>query len=403
MALRKKILYIHTAGVFGGSSRSLFEMLKAADLDGCEIFFLTQRGSVEEYFKKFGRVISVRGLSQFDHGRYSFYRGVRWLILLREIFYLPFLFFGLIRVRLLSKNLDIIHINDFVGLPAILFALILFESKIVVHVRSLVNSDAQLLRTRALNWILKNKVDSVVCIDETVRRTIDAKVDALIVHNGLGISEADQHQEVNYSAEQEPLRVGFVGNLLLQKGILDLVEAAAILKKDGISCQFLIYGHVTGGKKGAIASILEIAGIRQDVRLKVLALVNFYSLEDSFIFKGFSDDLEAAYKSFDLLCFPSHLDAPGRPVLEAAYFSRPSIVAVKNPTSDTIVNNVTGLTIQPHALNQLVDAIKVFHADRSLLKVMGRAAKNLSDREYDQEKNSVRIFKLYDSVISPEN
>ncbi|MNL09224.1 Alpha-D-kanosaminyltransferase [compost metagenome] len=265
------------------------------------------------------------------------------------------------------------------------------------------NSDDRLLRTRVLDWVLKNKADSVVCIDETVERTINKKIGALVVHNGLNIPKENCSHEAKYSTDQEPLRVGFVGNLLLQKGILDLVEAAAVLKKDGISCQFLIYGHATGGKKGAIASILEITGIRQDVRLKVWSMVKFYSLEDCFIFKGFTNNLEAAYGSFDLLCFPSHLDAPGRPVLEAAYFYRPSIVAVKNPTPDTIVNKVTGLTIEPRSLAELVGAIKVFHADRSLLRVMGVEAKKLSNRKYDQRENSQKIFKLYDSLISSEN
>ena len=399
--MKKSILYIHSAGTFGGSSRSLFEMLKAADLSEWELSFLTQKGSVEKYFRKLGRVIAVRGLPQFDHGRYSFYRGIRWMVLLREISYLPSLLWGLIRARLMLRNLDLIHINDFVGIPAILFISFLFDCKIVVHVRSLVNNDRKLLRTRAINWILKSKVDSVICIDETVRRTIDSEIDATIVHNGLNI--AGPEHDVGYSLEHEPLQVGFVGNLLLQKGILDLVEAANILRRDGISCRFLIYGHVAGGKKGILTSVLEAAGIRQDVRLKVLSLVKSYSLEDCFIFKGFTDDLEMAYKSFDLLCFPSHLDAPGRPVLEAAYFSRASIVAVRNPTPDTIVNNVTGITFNPHSVGELVAGIKPFHRNRSLLQTMGHAAKMLSDEKYNQKINSKKIFDLYISKIPSES
>lgn len=395
-----RVLYIHCAGPFGGSSRSLYEMLCGAQLDGFELAFLTQRGTVVPYFEKFGEVIAVRGLSQFDHGKYSFYRGLRWLILLREIFYLPYSLIGVLRAKIRLKRVDVIHLNDFVGLIPLFFASILFDAKVVIHVRSLVNHDASLYRTRFINKVLGKKTVSVICIDETVRRTIDKNINAKIIHNGLNFSAKPVTTGASSSTA---LKVGFVGNLLRQKGILDLAEAAAHLKAMGKPCEFFIYGDAIKKSSGLVSVLLQAAGLRQDVKQELIALIKKSSLESNFHFMGFSNDLRKVYESIDVVCFPSHLDAPGRPVLEAACFSKPAIVAVTNPTPDTLIHGVTGLAFESRSVNGLVDAILTLHQDRGLLERMGRAAKSLANEKYDQGVNSMRVLALYESLILKED
>ncbi len=48
---------------------------------------LSPRGSAISQFREVASdAVEVRGMSQFDNTRYSHYRGIRWLVLLREIF-----------------------------------------------------------------------------------------------------------------------------------------------------------------------------------------------------------------------------------------------------------------------------------------------------------------------------
>ena len=58
------------------------------------------------------KVITLRGVSQFDNCEYSFYRGFRWLILLRELFYFFPTIFKLIKCKKKWGEFDIVHIND---------------------------------------------------------------------------------------------------------------------------------------------------------------------------------------------------------------------------------------------------------------------------------------------------
>ena len=79
-----RVLYLHFAGPFGGSSRSLFEAVNSFPPGAVQPAFVTQRGSASEFFRQLGDVIETVGMTQIDDTRYGYYRGLRWLVLLRR-------------------------------------------------------------------------------------------------------------------------------------------------------------------------------------------------------------------------------------------------------------------------------------------------------------------------------
>src|SRR5688572_3172929 len=95
-----KILYIASPAAFGGSTRSLFEAIRSLPAGKVDAYFVAVPGTAVPYFRRVARdVIEARGLSRFDTTRESHYRGVRWLVLLRELFHLPFTVAALLRAR----------------------------------------------------------------------------------------------------------------------------------------------------------------------------------------------------------------------------------------------------------------------------------------------------------------
>lgn len=374
-------------------------MLKAMPENEVDLYFLTQKGSSEPYFKKLGKVFSVRGLPQFDHGRYSYYRGARWLVLLRELIYVPVAIFGIFKVWRNVKNVDVIHVNDFVGVFAGMLLKYIYKAKLVCHVRSLVCTDNKLLRTGWINALIGRYADAVICIDENVRRTISSRVEVEVIHNGLNVDSGELVGNEFNLDELEPLRVGFVGNLLIQKGIIDLLNAAAILKGKGCEVVFHIFGDSAKSHGGLKGFFLKLAGLRQDVKSELVGLVEREGLGDIVKFHGFVSDLGVAYRNIDVVCFPSHLDAPGRPVIEAAYFSRPSIVAVECPTPDTFVPGETGIKVSAKSPEQLALAILYFCENRGALVEMGANAKRLSDKFYSQVENSIKVLNVYKKLL----
>lgn len=181
------ILYIHSAGSFGGASKSLVELflvLKQYQIAG---YVITPRGSSSAAFSKAGmQTIETLGLTQFDNTRFGYYRKWRWLILIREIFFFPFSVISLVRAKLLEIEFDLIHVNEITLLPVAVIAKWIFRVPMVMHIRSLQRVDGSSL-TRFYYKVLLKTVDTIVCIDETVKSSLPISIDSIVIHNGINL------------------------------------------------------------------------------------------------------------------------------------------------------------------------------------------------------------------------
>lgn len=400
-----RVLYLHFTGAFGGASRSLSEAVGAFPEGAVTPLFVTQRGSVREAFGKLGDVVETRGLTQFDHTRYSHYRGLRWLVVLRELAFLPSTVIGLRRARRRWHDVDLIHLNEFSGLIALRIARRWFDAPAVSHVRSVLNDDRRLLRTRWLHRMFRNDVQAVVAIDENVRASLPPDLAVQVIHNGFSPQSVERDRRLAASlAALRPgsFKVGFVGNLLRVKGIIELVEAARVTRDAGLDVEFLIVGDDAKPSRGLKSWLLARLGLQQSVRAEVEALLDRYQLRDRVHLLGFTRDIGTAYTRMDVVAFPSHYDSPGRPVFEAAFYGVPSIVAVREPRPDTVVPEVTGIAIEPGNVEQLAAAITGLARDRSVAERMGEAARQMARSQFDARANAAKLLALYRQVCGRE-
>lgn len=397
-----KVLFIHVTGAFGGSSRSLTEAVRAFP-EHVEAHFLTPRGTVEGFFAKLGDVMAVRGLSQFDNTQYSHYRGFRWLVSLREIASLPGTFAAVREARRRWPDIDLIHLNEFTGLLPMWLAKRAYGVPVVVHVRSLARLDARAWRTRFVNAVLRRHADAVVAIDETVRKSLPADLPVEVIHNAFTPKPSGDPDPAFAAAVSRlrpgVLRVGFVGNLLKVKGIQDLVEAAQIVRSRGYDVEYVIVGDDARPSTSLKAKLLHALGLNQNIKAQVQARIDELGLGREFHMIGFMSDIAQAYRHMDVLCFPSHFNAPGRPVFEAAFSGVPSIVAVTDPTPDTLVHGTTGYAVPPQDPARLADAILACAADREKTSEMGRNARELAERNYTVERNAARLYAVFERCV----
>lgn len=393
-----RVLYLHPAAAFGGASKSLIELYAFLRAQGVKGVVLTPRGSVEEAFRSAGfDVQTTRGLSQFDNTRYGYYRKVRWLILLRELFLLPFSLFALWRLR--REKFDLIHLNEVTLLPLGVVAKWLLHVPLVVHVRSLQRKPEAGWRSRWVNSLLSRCADAVVPIDHTVSATLAQDLPLSIIHNGLKISDLPRKTPAR---EGEVVKVGFLGVLIPLKGIFELLEAMRILKLRGVRILCLVAGENARQLSGFKAWFLGKLGFARDVRAELEALIRREALEDHVKLLGFVGDVREIYPQLDILCFPSHLDAAGRPVFEAAFYSIPSVVAVQNPMPDAILHEVTGLAVPKPDPLLIADALQRLAEDAALRRQMGRQARDWAEQTFSIEANAERMLELYRRVLSSE-
>jgi glycosyltransferase involved in cell wall biosynthesis len=400
-----KVLYIDGVGPFGGASRSLYEAVRALPKGEVQVYFVATQGSVVPYYSELAiDLIAAMGLTRFDNTNYSYYRGLRWIVVLRELVHLPSTVFALIRAKSRWKDIDLIHVNEITELLPMLLARWLFKVPVVVHVRSLARSDNNSLRCRWVNGVLRNKVAAVVAIDESVRSSLPPDLSVNVIHNSFTPKYAANRDEEFFSKisrlNTSSFKVGFVGNLLLVKGLFDLLDAAKIVCERGHNVEFLIVGDVARNDKGLKAWILSKLGLAQDIKSELLNKIKQYGLEDKFHLLGATHDIQRAYEKFDVLCFPSHFNAPGRPIFEAAFSGVPCIAAIEEPKPDTVIHKQTGLTVPPKDPAKLAEAIIYFASAPGEAKRMGANAKALAEQNFTPATNAQKLLTIYRRILN---
>jgi glycosyltransferase involved in cell wall biosynthesis len=376
-------------------------VVRALPAGEVEPLFIAPRGSVHGFLSRLGEAIEARGISQFDNTRYGYYRGLRWLVAIRELAFVPSTIVALLRAYRRWKTVDLIHVNEITGVLPWLIAGRLFNAPVVVHVRSVVRNDTGSFRTRWINRLLRNKANAVIAIDETVRASLPQELPVDVIHNAFSLDSADiADSSFAHKLRLKPrsFKVGFVGNLLRVKGIFELIEAARLTRDQGLNVEFIIVGADAGRSDTLKSRILNELRLGQDVGTEVRAKVDLFRLGDRVHMVGFMANIAQAYACMDVLCFPSYYDAPGRPIFEAAFLKVPSIAAVRKPMPDTLVDRVTGLAIPPHDAEALAKAITTVATDRALAVRMGAAAHQMAISNFQAEQNAAKLLKVYKRV-----
>ncbi len=364
-----------------------------------ERYFLMQDGTALEFYGPLAAdAIATRGLTRFDNTRLSYYRGVRWIVPLRELADFPGTLAALFQARRRWPDIDVIHLNEITDLIIGRIARALFRKPMVVHVRTLQRDDPKSMRTRWVHRQLRRHADAVVAIDESVRSTLPSDLPVEVIHNAFSPRPAGQ-PDTAYLAQLDTLRpaslkVGFVGNLHRFKGLRELFEAARIVKAEGHDVQFLIVGGTTAVDKGLKWWLLNKLGLAQNMQAEMHLAVAEAGLEEDFKLLGPTADIQRVYERMDVLAFPSYHDAPGRPVFESAFYGVPSIVAVADPKPDTVRDGETAIAVAAPEARKLADAIIHFARNRDEVRRMGENARALAHQNFRPEVNARALLEV---------
>ena len=398
------VLYLHPIPSFGGASRSLMELLRGFPHETVAPCVVVPRGQVADMLLQGGYVVEQsEGISQFDCTRFGHYRGLRWLILLRELALLPATLRTSYRVSARWRDIDLIHVNEITALIPALIMRALLRRPLVVHVRSVQQVTGIPLRRRLLEFLLRRYADAVIAIDATVRESLPGDIKVDIVHNSftppVSCEIPPAVADLRSRFHRDSLRIGMVGNLLAMKGVYEFLEAARICVAKGVNVDFVIVGNNPRRLSGLKGVLLRHLGFAHNLDADIEQFIEKHALRGRVHRLGFMSDVSSVYQSFDLLCFPSHLDAVGRPVIEAAWFGVPSIVAVDRPLPDTLVDGETGVSIPARNPEALSAVISRLCERREEVRRMGNAARQLAETRFNSQKNARVVLGVYERVL----
>lgn len=154
--------------------------------------------------------------------------------------------------------------------------------------------------------------------------------------NGAGVNLED-YPLMEYPDENQDIRFLFIGRIMKEKGIDELLEAAGRIKKDYPTVQFDIVGPMEDNYKETIGEY-----VNNDV-------INYY---------GFQSDVKPFIKQCHCFILPSYHEGMANTLLESASMGRPLITSNISGCKESINNN--GYLVKVKDSNGLYLKIKEF-------------------------------------------
>ena len=171
--------------------------------------------------------------------------------------------------------------------------------------------------------------------------------------------------------------------LLKDKGVLEFVEAARLLKGNGIPLHFQLVGEPDSGNPESVMA--EQLRDWQD--------------EGGVDCLGFRSDIPVLFSHAHIVVLPSYY-AEGLPkvLIEAAACGRAVITTDMPGCRDAIEPDMTGVLVPARDAAALANAIECLVKNASLRQQMGRAGRDLAEREFSIDKVVVAHLDIYDEL-----
>lgn len=172
--------------------------------------------------------------------------------------------------------------------------------------------------------------------------------------------------------------------LLADKGIRELIEAARILRNEGVSFRLIIAGSPDTSNRKSILDD-EIADWRREGVAEL---------------PGFVDDIPAMLAKSHIAVLPSYYPE-GVPLflIEAAACGRAAITCATPGCEEIVLNNKTGLLIPPRSTPALVDALRHLLLDTSKRKTFGAEARRHCEAHYSKDVVGRLTLEFYDRFL----
>ncbi|MCH9646993.1 MAG: glycosyltransferase family 4 protein [Deltaproteobacteria bacterium] len=178
--------------------------------------------------------------------------------------------------------------------------------------------------------------------------------------------------------------VGFVGRLVAEKGILELLEAAGQVLDE--------FGDFR----------LLLVGPRDDIKADALTeeVAARFGVEKICRFTGMREDMVALYASMDLFVLPSHREGLPRAPMEAASMGLARIVTNVRGCRETVTDGHDGLLVPVRDPGSLAQAIVRLLRDPEEARRLAEQALETSKERFDEELAFEQIKNVYGQELA---
>jgi len=210
-----------------------------------------------------------------------------------------------------------------------------------------------------------------------VRETICPPDKVLWIGNGVDTARFTSEPNHNGTRDCLGLReqdkvVGFVGRLVREKGIMELLEAMKVVTKVVPDARLLVVGDALSSDRD------------RKTKQAITRLIAQDELSSHILFTGFVENVPEVMTVFDLCVLPSHREGMPRSIIEAMASGKPVIATDIRGCREEVVSGSTGLLVPVGDSAALAEAIISLLEDPKMARRMGVEGRQLSCKLYDE-------------------
>jgi len=269
----------------------------------------------------------------------------------------------------------------------------------IYHIHGLPFITARGYKRIILRWCEKVScylAHQVFCVSYSVRDVVikeslcpDSKVKVLVNGSICGIDATTKFNPVNvgdhirlamrrnYGIPNDALVIGFVGRVVRDKGLLELVQAWKTLRQEFPTLYLLVVGSFE--PQDPLPPSVEKL-LRTDPRVCLA---------------GYVDETPPLYAAMDVLVLPSYREGFGLVALEASAMALP-VVATNIPgCKDAVQDGVTGILVPPYDAEALARAIRKYLHSSALRRQHGMAGRKRALRDFSPEAIWEALYQEY--------
>ncbi len=197
---------------------------------------------------------------------------------------------------------------------------------------------------------------------------------ALIRGSGVNLS----HYESSFENPGTPI-VCMASRLLHDKGIVEYIDAARLLRAREIDATFQLIGDVDPGNPATV-SFDELQLWKKEGVVQIL---------------GFRKDIANLFANAHIVTLPSYREGLPKVLVEAAACGRAVVTTDVPGCRDAIEPGETGLLVPVRDAEALAEALALLITDSTVRRKMGNAGRLLAEREFSIEKIVQQHLDIY--------
>ena len=203
----------------------------------------------------------------------------------------------------------------------------------------------------------------------------------LILGSGVDVGE---FTATPIPENDNPLVV-FCARLIWEKGVGEFVEAARILKKDGIVARFALVGDTKPSNPRAVPR----------------ETLEAWDREKTVEWWGFCANMTDVLAQSQIVCLPStYGEGIPKILLEAAASGRAIVTTNIAGCRESVADGISGFLVQPGNVSLLAAKLRTLIDDPGLAAQMGREGRKLAEEKFDVRQIVSATLKVYGELNS---